>query len=1654
MAQNITINIGSVTNNGAPCHDPQILIFGADGVAFPCGKQVDKNGDIKISVPDGAFVGRCVTGVIKCSECDSCPPRDFSACLCDTSDDCLSCSQCISGICTSVCTEDEICRDNKCCQCSVDTECKNNFKCDGCKCVCRGFVDASGYCVECLGDQNCSNCESCNNGNCTPKECPNNLQCVNGDCGCVPGTKYDIVSNSCIPIGCENDGQCGTCSICVSGQCQPVVCPPDYKCVNGECIYWPCQDVSCNNGGDCGKNCGCLNGECVPCYLLECTGECAQALGCKCNPDTDKCEPVDNCGEYCDGSTPCLGSNCTCYNNRCTSCSNFPCPDDCANHYNCGCSETNTCEGGKACTDDLKLTKKQDCSIPNGCELLAEFETATACGCDPIEFRIKNTQVCNKQGQLVGPVMNLQVAAFKNNIAYADYLNQLSIGDDELVNATLKTTITFQKLNNAGVWVNEVVANTLPVSDVIVAGNQNANVVLTLQNFGLNNAGDLIPRRDSRRANIEVRIVDVEIPNNGCVLYGDKVLANYTLDLQTVGLCSQLSSYTAEKSVKLNDNESQRKPLFIWSKSNTNVFAGNKYQNNNVYAQNGWFRKEYGEKVGTKWVDKINTPEQGLLNNYNYQVKVDCGCKSNVAIEQKLIFCCPQDWKSLYTITNCGRTITVRAFDACVVNRKLTSTTIPEVQTVYYMTVNGEEKVLRTEGGNLLSDYTYTHTNPITSLVFSQRYAGNPIVAKACEYTYAETPDVPDFDVTTECGKIIVTKRAGTPLISNVTFTGFSGSFTPSQTNTVWTGIVPAISETYQVTAYFQGSCVYTKEVQVICQPVVDAVPTDIHAKAECDNGTNPNITVSVVSGFTGAAEFQDPRTGLWSAADSTTPTIKKTFTNFPAGQYTFNVREVGKPGANDVVTILPTVKPSIITTNICGSTSGSITLTGGAPNSQWRISGPAFPTGQILQLDNTGNGTTSIPFSSAAGQYSVTLVTDTTGATCPQTEIVNITKDGGIVNPQIVLSSNTACQGGEVSFRIADGGANLTYGVASTGGIITDLSGNLISTVTASSNGGFNAKIKVTASGSVQLLITSIATGGGCNTLGTVSGNIITVSAGPIIESMVAQCSTSGPNVYDIYVTVSGTVTSVNVAGTAAVLTSGVYVASGLTLFNPETTIATAVNSATGCTTTQVLTSIPNCGVDDFCPPPQPVTIISTPVSPTCGGENVSILFNSTGLGVIEGLEYQWVEVIGGVDFALMSGTIDSGTLLPNVNGVPNLEVFSGNTPKYYRLSIISNGVCINNSELIEIVAGSNITPVITGLITGVMTGNSYNYSTQDIVGATYVWTLTNTNGSNQPVGTNSSSITISTFAAGSNTINLTVTSGACSGSASLVVTADLNCPQLITVQPVTGTGDNSCKDLTYVITNGTSITSHRWLVDGSTYQSGGATITNLDMSEINQGDTVDVVLEVTFADGCIVQSTVYEYTRCACLCNANKSCLTTQTFNLTNSATSVSTATGFSEGKVLLLEIAPGICPDNLKISAGATVLLDLGTTISGTTEAEMNVAPGLTNCTTGTKLNGVTVGTLFIGDEALVSGDFDVYNLTYLSGTIDYGVPAPATATPCDNACGAGVRASRSMILTLTIGAAIANTPLTFENLGTITGATGSPVSKSMSVTVTCD
>ena len=331
MAKQVTLTFSNITNNGIPCKKPIIVLTGNNGnLAFPCSEKIDDKGQIKITIPDDEFVGSCISGYIKCDECDHCDEKEFTACLCETSSDCPSCSECIDGICVTMCKDGETCVDNTCVECTGDLDCPPGFYCNGKKCVCKGKINNNGECVECLSTTDCPPCSECINGNCTPIVCPNNLICIGGECDCPSGSKFDKITNSCVPTdNCTKDSDCDECETCIAGECTPIVCPKGYKCVGGECVEWGCTNTTCNNGADCGDNCGCLNGECVPCYILECNGQCEAALGCQCNGTV--CSPVDNCGGYCDGTTPCTDKNCTCYNNECVNCANFPCnPNDCS----------------------------------------------------------------------------------------------------------------------------------------------------------------------------------------------------------------------------------------------------------------------------------------------------------------------------------------------------------------------------------------------------------------------------------------------------------------------------------------------------------------------------------------------------------------------------------------------------------------------------------------------------------------------------------------------------------------------------------------------------------------------------------------------------------------------------------------------------------------------------------------------------------------------------------------------------------------------------------------------------------------------------------------------------------------------------------------------------------------------------------------------------------------------------------------------------------------------------------------------------------------------------------------------------------------------------------------------------------------------------
>ena len=584
----------TATLNGKSCKNPQIEFIQGEGYIYPCEI---KDGVITIEILPGAPANACIEGYIKCDDtCLNCPPQYFKKCLCNDVTVLTVCQRCVDGFIVEICTPEQLAQGMICTP-------------DGCVCPPDKPVKDpnTGQCVQCITGT-VQGCKVCLGGTWVTIDCGPNEVCKDGKCECAPGYVRDPFTGECVPPPqCSDDEDCGICETCVNGVCVPVVCPPNHRCIDGICVYWPCTSVTCNNGADCGEDCGCLNGECVPCHLLNCKldASCQSALGCRCNA-LDLCEPVPDCGQYCDGETPCLDTNCTCYNNRCVDCSRFPCPEDCATHYNCGCNAEGDCDGGKACTDTLTLKKEEVCSN-DGCQLVADYTTENKCMCDPIEFRISNTRDCT--GEVAGTVLVLKTEIFKNNLPYKDYLSIVGMGDDELVSGTITTHIDFFTKNSNGLWIPETVTNA-PVANVSIVDNKIDLINITPVNLGFLAPNSVITA--NRKVVITLRATGVEIPNNDCKKYNSAVIATYEIDLTASTIyCPVINSFKTIKSTFLKDTVSTRRPLFVWSKSTTGTFANTKFVTNGVYTNSGWFRKEYGNLIAGKWQDKINNPKRG-----------------------------------------------------------------------------------------------------------------------------------------------------------------------------------------------------------------------------------------------------------------------------------------------------------------------------------------------------------------------------------------------------------------------------------------------------------------------------------------------------------------------------------------------------------------------------------------------------------------------------------------------------------------------------------------------------------------------------------------------------------------------------------------------------------------------------------------------------------------------------------------------------------------------------------------------------------------------------------------------------------------------------------------------------------------------------------
>lgn len=1482
MTNNITLNISGVTNNGVPCKDPIILVIGHEGeMAFPCTEKVDKDGNLKISLPDNVFTNKCVKIAVQCSDCDTCGERERTICLCDTSADCPACSDCIDGICVTLCNDGEKCVDNTCCECSTNGECAPGFFCDGCNCRCNGKVNSRGECVECLSTNDCGPCQECKNGGCVDIVCPNNLICIGGECGCPPGSKYDVASNSCIPADeCKDDNQCAECETCVAGFCQPIVCPDGYKCVGGECVYWPCVETSCNNGADCGPDCGCLDGECVPCYILECTGECQEALGCKCNA-SNKCEPVNNCGQYCDGQNPCLDENCTCYNNECVGCENFPCIDTdggCSSYYNCGCNDNGDCEGGFGCGDKLELKKVENC--PTECALEAVYTSENDCMCDPITFKIKNVSGCNDAP--ANALLSLNIEMFKNGRPYKDYLNEITIGDNEFISGVVNTKILFQTKDNTGRWVNESIS-VPEVDSVAITNNALDNIIITPANLGFGGAtpSALVA---NRRATITVTVQGVQVPNNDCINYGTKVLSTYVIDFtQNANYCQRVDSFKVVREEILKDNTSFRRPLFIFSKSNSGTYHATKFPETTNYNASGWFRKEYGVKSGSTWKVKLDKVSNGLWNNYNYKVTVDCGCKQNNATLEKVVFCCPTEFK--YNLTQCGRKIEILPFETCEVNKRLgvlsftpgAKNLVPigpvEIQTLYYVILNGQEFLLRGDGGNLLSTFTKELNESITSIVFEQRYGGNALVKTACPVEYSENNLAPDYKLDVECGKITVTRLSNTPNITGVTSAGIT--FTSTNQN-VWVANVDKQTEAYDIAVAFQNGCVFVKRAEVVCEPEVEATPSEIVAKGECpEGGTNPDIVVKAVSGFSSAVKFIDPRNNLEFSPDNIS-NLSKTFTNFGSGSYTFVAIE-GTKRAEVTVTIQAPKQPELRVINACGNNPGKIILENGAPNSNWKLASSnssAFGSGQTVTLNSSGFAEVTINTNQIPNgglNFTVSFVSDSSGTSCTAPLSSKVEKDGGTVTPEIIYGNNTICGNGSTTVRINDGGLNLTYTVSISNATISgftqeSMNGGQEYTITPNN---LSTTIGVTITG-----ISSVAGLGGCYTLGQ-----LYISSGRSVEivpevTIIRDCDPSNNGNIITLQTISNNsiiaVDQVVIDGYNISFTPNVgYVYNFITsdLITPvEYTI-----SKNGCVINGDFLPI-DC-TEFLCPPAgqQTPQIVSSPPSPTCSQATVTLSYTG-GVLNIEGGQYAWYKNVNGVAMQQSSGIVGPANW-PFDSGIPNLSVTSEtNTNEYYLQIITNSGACVFTSNTEEVFIGDGLDVNILGPSIGdnitLQSGTNYTYSTLSIPGATYVWTITPPGGPIQTLVSTTNQVTLS-MVGGINVLSVTVTTvDNCTDTASVNLEVNLNCQGTVVLGYASTEASNLCKNISATLSGvNSTVVSWTWYVNGVAGQNGlGLPIVNFDTSVITPGDTVNISIEVVLQNGCTITNTVpFVYERCS---------------------------------------------------------------------------------------------------------------------------------------------------------------------------------------------
>lgn len=1434
----------------------------------PCYKENDY---IIVELMPDCVGNACIEGwLIFDDTCSNCEPIHFKRCFC-VNGECGDCEECVEGICQPLCVQGEYCLDNKCVECDPNNPCPNGKICINGKCVCpQGYFEKDGRCVQCDENTILNKCQECKNGLIIDKPCAGKCNPVTGDCidcltsgdcfnrednknccnpdtkqcECCAGTVWNAEQGRCVPLLCTDDTDCGDpCLKCTVDGCQPMICPPGMKCWNGECVEWGCTNTTCNNGADCGDNCGCLNGECVPCYILECNGQCEAALGCQCNGTV--CSPVDNCGGYCDGTTPCTDKNCTCYNNECVNCANFPCnPNDCSDRVNCGCSGGD-CQGNgdDGCNTKLTLTKECGTNFTD-CKLTAKLPDG-GCKCDDIKFVTNSISNCTDSNTDI----QLKVNLFKGNVNYNDF-NNLVIGDNELITGTIKTIVTHydSKGNLINVQITPVAIKSINSNTVeVIKLIKDVHYKTTYNNSGI-------------VVNVKVLAENIQIPNNGCINYKTpKIIAEYNLNFKNAVLnnilCGVINSID-EKVTYVNDLTSTKIPLFVWSKTSTD-FVATKFQDSGVYSDKGWFRKVYGTKTSSGYEDVINSVDQGLVNNYNYQVTVDCGC-SRSAIHNSLDFCCMPD--IVPTLSNCNSKFTLPSFKMCSVNGEISDNTVSDYNKAYYklMIVHaGKDLVYKDLVFNndkvSIQPFSYDSLGKgrIESITVIRYFKGGLLEGKLCkkelEVTKVNLPEViynTECDLTNSTYKVTVNQTQTQPKITKVYFnretlqgleTTYAQSITMNNNSSKSieipikkgnSGFIDFSKEKLTMTVNFENGCI-DKYLLSSCNASLTIIydPSQYSGKS-CEP---PAAGANIIAEVLGLSEVTYSING---GAYQTS----NIFENLDAGKYIIRAKGIvlGKEVILEEEAIILPKKEVIVSFNPTTLCNGNSVLTiQGDINKQYTIK---FPNGSTTTATTNNQGIYTHNNITLSGNYTVSNVSPS-DEYCNISKILTIDSTGEHLNPQVTFQSGTYCVGQEIPFRIFDNNKNRSYNISSNTG---DISPNPIQAIANGFNGIF------TAASTNPPVITIQSSTNTCDTLtqGATSGNV-TIVQGATIGTPTVSCA-NGQH------TVSVTITGVNsgnvkIGGVQITPVGNLYTRSGIV--NASSVIIEAYNGS--CTTTKEV-ALQNCD----CPN---VTVGLSISVPTCGIGDQLITWSN--LGVPPGFTgtYQFYEQT--LDWGAMTGTGSSGAF-PPADPFFFLQV-SNNPPKSYKAIVTStNGLCSYESNIVTTsyeeplnniyIKSTPPSPQSGDLVTLAVMNASNN--------ATFLWSGAGVAGQ--------TSRTVSVVIDSTSSFSCLVTEGTCTTNETITVTIDESCPF---PPSIIGTINNlgSCQDPTVSGSGGRGMRTYIWSTDSNF---GSILFTQDEVNGkstlpgnlINPGDTVTLYVKVVDAHGCESNPANAQYTRC----------------------------------------------------------------------------------------------------------------------------------------------------------------------------------------------